>query len=61
MVALMNAPASNRTTLALSPEESWRVRRELFGLNQTLPPTPEAQALLEQERRAVVSGLYETI
>ncbi len=55
------ANATLKTTLTLSCEESWRIRRELFGFNKTLPVTPEAQEALKAERDLVVSRAYKSL
>lgn len=53
--------ATLKTTLTLSSEESWRIRRELFGFNKTLPVAPEAQEALKAERDLVVSRAYKSL
>lgn len=58
---MSNAEQNGRQTLALTPEDSWRVRRELFGLNATLRVDEAAQAVLQTERALVLAEVYGSI
>ncbi len=60
MIQKLN-PHPARTTLALSADESARIRRELFGLNATLVVAETDNPFLRDERDAVLDELITSL